>query len=98
MTKNKNGKNIPHLTWESLELSEQNEEKISLIRQKLFSKRNERIRPYKDDKILTDWNGLMIASLAKAARILKYNHFLEAAKKSVDFILTTLSIKYFPLH
>jgi len=36
-------------------------------RQKLFSAREKRIHPQKDDKILTDWNGLMIAALAKGA-------------------------------
>ena len=38
---------------------------IECSRKKLFEKRKERIHPLKDDKILTDWNGLMIASLAQ---------------------------------
>ncbi len=39
---------------------------ISEMKKKLFAIRNKRIRPFKDDKILTDWNGLMIAGLARA--------------------------------
>ncbi|MFX1340833.1 MAG: thioredoxin domain-containing protein, partial [Promethearchaeota archaeon] len=45
---------------------------------------------HKDDKILTDWNGLMIAALAKGAQILSNPSYLEAAKKAVNFILSML--------
>ena len=43
---------------------------IECSRKKLFEKRKERIHPLKDDKILTDWNGLMIAALAQGGMIL----------------------------
>jgi uncharacterized protein YyaL (SSP411 family) len=61
------------------------------IRHKLFSRREKRIHPHKDDKILTDWNGLMIGALARGARILGRKTYLEAALKCSRFILAELS-------
>ncbi|MFW9934965.1 MAG: thioredoxin domain-containing protein, partial [Candidatus Thorarchaeota archaeon] len=55
-------------------------------RKKLFTIREKRIHPHKDDKILANWNGLMIAALAKAARILGEPEFAKAAHRAVDFI------------
>ena len=60
---------------------------ISSATEKLFEKRKERVRPQKDDKILTDWNGLMIAALARGAQILEDHKYLDAAIKAVDFIM-----------
>jgi uncharacterized protein YyaL (SSP411 family) len=60
------------------------------IRQKLFQSRKDRIHPLKDDKILTDWNGLMIASLSLAARILNKPEYARAAENSARFILTKM--------
>jgi hypothetical protein len=54
---------------------------------KLFRQRENRIHPFKDDKILTDWNGLMIVALSKAARVFENETFAKAAKKAVGFIL-----------
>lgn len=59
-------------------------------RQKLFDVREKRVRPGKDDKILTAWNGLMIAALAKGARLLDDTRYLEAARKAVGFLMTRL--------
>ena len=53
---------------------------------KLFNEREKRVRPYKDDKILTDWNGLMIAALAKAGSIFDNNKYIAAAEDSFSFI------------
>jgi len=64
--------------------------KVDSLRQILFESREKRIHPYKDDKILTDWNGLMVAALAKSARILNNPHYLAAAEKSVNFIYRKL--------
>ena len=61
--------------------------KIEDIRLKLYNEREKRIHPHKDDKILTDWNGLMIASLAQAGQIFKNGEYLEAAKDAADFII-----------
>ncbi len=62
----------------------------NLIRKKLFEIREKRIHPHKDDKILTDWNGLMIAALAKAGFVFNNDNYLNAAKKSYSFINNNL--------
>ncbi len=89
------GVNILHLNKpleelaDELHLSEHELEKtIDKARQRLFADRSKRVYPFKDDKILTDWNGLMIAALAQAARVLDMPDYLDAAKKAANFILT----------
>lgn len=62
-------------------------------RQKLFSARKQRIHPSKDDKVLTDWNGLMIAALAKGAQALNKPEYADAARKAADFLLQELRRK-----
>jgi uncharacterized protein YyaL (SSP411 family) len=57
------------------------------IRQKLFKSRTKRIHPLKDDKILAEWNGLMIAAMARAAQVLDKSKYVDAAAKAADFIL-----------
>lgn len=59
-------------------------------RQKLLAIREQRIHPAKDDKILTDWNALMIAALARASRALDEPDYLAAAERAAGFILTRL--------
>ncbi len=60
------------------------------VRSRLFAVRSRRIHPLKDDKVLTDWNGLMIAALATGARILKNPRYVQTAARAADFILTTM--------
>ncbi len=91
------GTNILHLNkdWDVLAhengLSETDfTRKIETLRQKLFAVRKERIHPLKDDKILTDWNGLMIAALAKGAQAFDDPDYAKAAAKAADFILSKL--------
>jgi hypothetical protein len=67
--------------------------RVETARQKLFSIREQRIHPHKDDKILTDWNGLMIAALARASQVLDTPAYAEAAQKAAAFILKTLRTK-----
>jgi uncharacterized protein YyaL (SSP411 family) len=65
-------------------------ERMERLRTRLFLAREKREHPLKDDKILTDWNGLMIAALAKAAQALpeaKGAEYERAAIKAADFIL-----------
>ncbi len=57
---------------------------------KLFEARRRRVRPLKDDKVLTSWNGLMIAALAKGARVLEIPEYTRAAAASADFILSSM--------
>ena len=63
---------------------------INESRELLFIEREKRIHPLKDDKILTDWNGLMIAAMAKGGKILKKPVYIDAAIKSADFIIQNL--------
>jgi len=86
-TKRNTGKNIVHLTSD---LPDYLANDIKLMRNTLFEAREKRIRPHKDDKILTDWNGLMIAAFAKAGYILNEPKYIQAAKKAVDFILNQM--------
>ena len=62
-------------------------DRLEAMRQKLFSVRESRIHPGRDDKILTDWNGLMIAAFAKAFLALGERDYAEAARKAADYIL-----------
>ncbi len=57
---------------------------------KLFDVRKFRPRPHLDDKVLVDWNGLMISSLALGSRVLDEPRYGQAAEKSAQFILSTL--------
>ena len=58
--------------------------------ERLFDIRKKRVHPLKDDKILTSWNGLMIAALAKGYQALGDEPFVDAARKAADFILKNL--------
>jgi hypothetical protein len=71
-----------------LKMPEQNlQDLLESVREKLFMAREKRIHPHKDDKVLTDWNGLMIAALAKGSRAFGEPSYAEAAEKAVRFIL-----------
>ena len=91
------GANILHLEKTLTEVAFKNKtsvdelkERVETARQKLFTARNKRIHPHKDDKILTDWNGLMIAALAKGAQACNEPEYANAAKRAADFILTDM--------
>jgi uncharacterized protein YyaL (SSP411 family) len=60
------------------------------IRGQLFARRENRKHPSKDDKILTDWNGLMIAALAKASRFFNEAQYERAAIGAVQFIVENM--------
>jgi uncharacterized protein len=62
-------------------------ETLAGAREKLFQVREKRVHPLKDDKILTAWNGLMIAALAKGYQALQERTYATAAEKAADFIL-----------
>jgi len=64
--------------------------RVHAWRRKLHSVRAKRTPPGLDDKVLTDWNGLMIASLAKGARVLDEPKYSAAASKAAEFILEHL--------
>lgn len=91
------GKNIPHVTRGLEQVAE--EHKISLSelqtalsesRRKLFDLREKRVKPGRDEKILTAWNGLMMASFAEAGVILKRPDYTAAARRNAEFVLSNL--------
>jgi uncharacterized protein YyaL (SSP411 family) len=59
-------------------------------RERLYQVREERIHPYKDDKILTAWNALMIAAFAKASRVLQQTKYADIAEDGLRFIYEKL--------
>ncbi|WP_346892941.1 thioredoxin domain-containing protein [uncultured Roseibium sp.] len=71
-------------------LSAKEEARLARLRKKLLGRRSSRIRPGLDDKILADWNGLTIASLARAARFVSRESCLEPAKAAYGFIMETM--------
>jgi uncharacterized protein YyaL (SSP411 family) len=83
----------------SLELRDDaTEAKLASIRERLLAHRGSRIRPGFDDKVLADWNGLMIAALAKAAETFDKPHWLAAAEAAFDFVSTRMIINGRLLH
>ena len=59
---------------------------VKTLHQKLLSARDKRPHPFKDDKIITAWNGLMLDSMAKAYQVLGDKKYLVAAQKTARFI------------
>lgn len=82
------GKSIPNLI--AAGGPGEGDRRLEASRRKLFAHREKRVHPYKDDKILTSWNGLMVASLARGAAAAGEERWLEAAEKAVDFIRGSL--------
>ena len=91
------GKNILHVS-RSVEAvakeagvsAEQLAEVLKKGRRKLFDARENRIKPARDEKVLTAWNGLMLASFAEAAAVLERDDYREAAERSALFVLENL--------
>ncbi|MFQ5614588.1 MAG: thioredoxin domain-containing protein [Anaerolineae bacterium] len=59
-------------------------------RQALYAVREERVKPGLDDKVLTAWNGLMLAAFAEAARVLKRDDYRQIAERNAAFVLREL--------
>jgi uncharacterized protein len=90
-------KNILHVTVTFAQLAKlfRREERevtqlIAEAKQKLFTVREQRVKPGRDEKILTSWNGLMIAAFAEAYRVLGNPRYREIACLSAEFLLTRL--------
>ena len=66
------------------------EETLKRCRAQLFEVREQRIKPGRDEKILTSWNGLMLRSFAEAARYLGRADYLQVAERNAEFLLTKL--------
>lgn len=82
------GFNIPSLI--NSVIPDEDNELVESCRKKLFDYRIKRIHPHKDDKILTAWNGLMIATMAIGGRVLHNEVYTQAAEKAAEFILSKL--------
>jgi len=87
------GTNIPHLWGDPAAVAREFEaepgdlaRRLEAARTKLFEARARRTRPHKDDKVLTAWNGLMIASLARAAAALEEPRLAAAAERAAAFV------------
>ena len=82
------GKSIPNL----INNSKFNEDNVIIrdLSEKVLEYRRKRMKLHKDDKILTSWNGLMIAALGKAYKALEDERYFEYAKKAVNFIFDNL--------
>jgi len=78
----KTGKNVLYLS-EDADL-----EGLEEMKDSLFQRRKKRRSPGKDRKILTDWNGMTIASLARASKVLDDREIIEEAKEGLEFVLT----------
>lgn len=91
------GKNILYLpndpkdVAQDLNLSiEALQEAVTAIKDRLYATRTSRVHPGLDDKILTAWNGMMLASLAEAARVLGREDYLVAVERAGDFLLDAM--------
>ncbi|TDI75353.1 MAG: thioredoxin domain-containing protein [Bacteroidetes bacterium] len=84
------GANIFHIKRELSEMSLAERAVWDPIRQKLYSHRSERIHPFLDDKILADWNGLMIAALAQSSILSGAQDNLSHAVVAAEFVFTEM--------
>ena len=66
------------------------ESRIEDLRGRLFARREKRVHPYKDDKVLADWNGIAIAAFSKAAAAFGEKRYSDAARDAIDFIMYSL--------
>jgi uncharacterized protein len=96
-TGEKTGENIlfpmrPFAEWAAEAHIEEGEfwDRWARVRERLHTARSARVRPGRDDKVLTDWNGMVIAALAMGGRILDEPHYLRMAREAADFVLNAL--------
>ena len=71
-------------------LAEADANLLKSARKKLFAAREQRVRPGRDEKILSAWNALMIEGMAHAARVFARPDWLASARRALDFIRSTL--------
>src|SRR5690606_10477536 len=62
------------------------EARVDAIRERLFEVREQRVHPGLDDKILTSWNGLMLAAFAEAGRVLGDDEYVQVARMNAEFV------------
>jgi len=90
----KNILNVRYAPAEAAQALKIDEKKLNEVlergRKKLFEAREKRIKPFRDEKILTAWNGLMLAAFAEASAVLDNAEYLDIAKRNAEFLLTEL--------
>lgn len=91
------GQNILHITSSIEDVAVRNKISVEQLqatiktgRQKLFELREQRVKPGRDEKVLTAWNGLMLASLAEASAILERSDYRSVAEANARFLLAHL--------
>src|SRR5437667_1127364 len=91
------GKNILHVPHTADEVAQATQVDVDVLqaslegsRKTLFAIREGRVKPDRDEKILTSWNGLMLRSFAEAARYLKRADYLSVAMQNAEFLLRQL--------
>ncbi len=92
------GKTIPNRLQSPELLSNEDEQKLNTLKTTLLEARNKRTRPGLDDKILTDWNGMMIAALTQASDTFNQPKWQELAKTAYHFIIDHMITKDEGLH
>ena len=88
---NWDGKNIPNRLNSAANDDVKTEQRLSIMRARLLEYRETRVRPGRDDKVLADWNGLMIAALTRAASVFDKPTWLERAETAFHFISESMS-------
>jgi hypothetical protein len=87
---NHEGRSILHRLRVPTPLPAVQEGKLNALREKLFLAREKRVKPTRDDKVLADWNGLMIYGLAQASEAMNRVDWQAAAVKAFWFIADTM--------
>src|SRR5262249_35686820 len=64
--------------------------RIEAAKKKLYAARLQRVKPGRDEKVLTDWNGLMLRAFAEAAAYLGRDDYRAVAESNADFLLTKM--------
>ncbi len=82
------GANVLYLTSDEALMAPEISERLDRVRRTLMKRRDARPRPLLDDKVLTDWNGLMIAALSRAGSAFQDTELVEAAKRAAESVLT----------
>ncbi len=83
------GKSIPNLLGQAQ--FDREPEGIAALRERVYNCRLHRAALHRDDKLLTSWNGLMVAALARAGLVLDEPQYLSAARQTVDFLTEHLT-------
>jgi len=84
------GHNIPN-RLKTIDLGMDDDARMQILRDRLLARRTGRVRPGLDDKVLADWNGLMIAALVHAAVAFEQPAWLDLARRAFDFIATGMT-------